>query len=81
MVSCGLEILSVPQMMNKLTEYLMNARFVLLYRWATLVRTVGTFFFAARTAKYCIKCAVVSQIVTCLITSQYKYLTVFTFDR
>lgn len=61
MVSCGLEILSVPPMMNKLTEYFMNAHFVLLYRWATLVRTVGTFFFAARTAKYCIKKAVDRQ--------------------
>ena len=64
MVSCGLEILSVPPMMNKLTEYFMNVRFVLLYRWATSVRTVGTFLFAARSAKYSIKCAVVSQIVT-----------------
>ena len=64
MVSCGLEILSVPPMMNKLTEYLMNARFVLLYCWATSVRTVGTFFFAARTAKYCIKYAQDSQRVS-----------------
>ena len=67
-------------------EYTAKPKRVFPYLGAKNVKAVGitlnpSFADEANLAKYCIKMAVVSQIVTCLIISQYKYLSIFTFDR